>query len=214
MNIFAGNHIYYSKFPFKFQCYPFLDMLVKERIKDFEKLLKSKEDIPDIYTIDEIDVDSYFFYNFLDIATVYNRIIRIGQGIWKNCFAIKKFTFQPDVQIQSYIFASELQLNRSQTVFVVSSLCSKFEVSKTIEVSIPIPHPKSITSPTQSALFFHSYSDYQKSGIVRVGLRYPNFYIQRFDSQSKFVVEIDLKYKEVEYIVKSKEPLMEYILHN
>ena len=50
-------------------------MLIKNHLQILEKIYKRKEGIPDSYKIDEIDVDSYFFYNFLDIFTKSNRII-------------------------------------------------------------------------------------------------------------------------------------------
>ena len=56
-------------------------MLIKNHLQTLEKIYKRKEGIPDSYKIDEIDVDSYFFYNFLDIFTKSNRIIRFSKGL-------------------------------------------------------------------------------------------------------------------------------------
>ena len=52
-----------------------------------------KESIPDAYKIDEIDVDSYFFYNFLEIFKKSNRIIRFSKGLEYATFPIKKFEY-------------------------------------------------------------------------------------------------------------------------
>ena len=42
-------------------------MLIKNHLQFLEKNYKRKEGIADAYRVDEIDVDSYFFYNFLDV---------------------------------------------------------------------------------------------------------------------------------------------------
>ena len=42
-------------------------MLIKNHVQLLEKIYKRKDGIPDAYRVDEIDVDSYFFYNFLDV---------------------------------------------------------------------------------------------------------------------------------------------------
>ena len=56
-----------------------------------EKNYKRKEWIADAYRVDEIDVDSYFFYNFLDVFTQNNRIIRFNKGLEYATFSITKF---------------------------------------------------------------------------------------------------------------------------
>ena len=42
-------------------------MLIKNHLQLLEKIYKRKEGIADAYRVDEIDVDPYFFYNFLDV---------------------------------------------------------------------------------------------------------------------------------------------------
>ena len=44
-------------------------MLIKNHLQFLEKIYKRKEGIADAYRVDEIDVDSYFYYNFLDVFT-------------------------------------------------------------------------------------------------------------------------------------------------
>ena len=39
-------------------------MLINNHLQIFEKIYKRKEGIPDAYKIDEIDVDSYLFFQF------------------------------------------------------------------------------------------------------------------------------------------------------
>ena len=52
--------------------------LIKNHLQLLEKIYKRKDGIADAYRVDEIDVDSYFFYNFLDVFTQNNRIIRFS----------------------------------------------------------------------------------------------------------------------------------------
>ena len=64
-------------------------MLIKNHLQLLEKIYKRKEGIADAYRVDEIDVDSYFFYNFLDVFTQNNRIIRFSKGFECATFSIK-----------------------------------------------------------------------------------------------------------------------------
>ena len=56
--------------------YSFVKNVDQESLTILEKkIYKRKERIADAYRVDEIDVDSYFFYSFLDVFTQNNRII-------------------------------------------------------------------------------------------------------------------------------------------
>ena len=79
-------------------------MLIKNHLQILEKIYKRKEGIPDAYKIDEIDVDSYFFCNFLDIFTKSNRIIRFSKGLEYATFSIKKFEYEEFIAKQSSIY--------------------------------------------------------------------------------------------------------------
>ena len=58
-------------------------MSIKKHLNFFELLFKKKENIPCHFLMDEIDVDSYFFHNFLDVYVVQNRVLRLGKGLFR-----------------------------------------------------------------------------------------------------------------------------------
>ena len=68
-------------------------MLIKNHLQLLEKIYKRKEGIADAYKLDEIDVDSYFFYKFLEICVQNNRKIRFSKGFEYATFSIKKYKY-------------------------------------------------------------------------------------------------------------------------
>ena len=65
-------------------------MLIKNHLQLLEKNHNRKEGIADAYRVDENDVNSYFFYNFLDVFTQNHRIIRFSKGFEFATLSIKK----------------------------------------------------------------------------------------------------------------------------
>ena len=75
---------------------------------------------------------------------------------------------------------------------------------------IPIPGPVTITLSLQNALFF--FKDYNAEGVrVRLGIRLPNTYIQKFSSKFGIFSEIDLRFNEMERIYQSLTVLVNYV---
>ena len=104
-----------------------------------ELLYRKKENIPCDFLIDEIDVDSYFFHNFLDVYLVQNRVFRLSKGLFRETYSIKEFTFDPHIMYQSYKSTAELHLTRNFFFFHFR----KFEFNK-----------KSLTIVLQSFFLF------------------------------------------------------------
>ena len=77
-------------------------MSIKKHLSFLELLYKKKEKIPIDFLIDEIDVDSYSFHNFLDVFIVQNRVIRLSKGLFRETYSIKEFTFDPHIAYQSF----------------------------------------------------------------------------------------------------------------
>ena len=67
-------------------------MSVKHQLPSLSLLYSIYEDVPE-QTLDEADVDSYFYRNILDITNTENRLVRVSKGSNKNLFAIKVFKF-------------------------------------------------------------------------------------------------------------------------
>ena len=87
-------------------------MSIKKLLNFLELLYKKKENIPCDFRIDEIDVDSYFFHNFLNVYIVQNRVIRLNKGLFREIYTIKEFIFDPHIAYQSYKLTAELHLTR------------------------------------------------------------------------------------------------------
>ena len=50
-------------------------MSIKKHLNFLELVYKKKGKIPIDFFIDEIDVESYFFHNFLEVYVVQNRVL-------------------------------------------------------------------------------------------------------------------------------------------
>ena len=156
--------------------------------------------------IHEIDVDSYFFNNFLDIFTKSNRIIRFSKGLEYANFSIKKFEYLEFIAIPSFDLFSELHVSKYELLFILNSVPNILEQYRNISQAnfVPLPEPITITSSLQSALYFNYYNNYNALGVrIRFGIRLPNAYLQNFDSKNGTFSEIDLKFDELEKICQS-----------
>ena len=97
-------------------------MSIKKHLSFLELLYKKKEKIPIDFLIDEIDGDSYFFHNFLDVFIIQNRIIRLSKGLFRETYPIKEFTFDPQIAYQSFKLTAELHLTRKEILFILENL--------------------------------------------------------------------------------------------
>ena len=132
-------------------------MSIKNHLNFFELLYKKKSNISCDFLIDELDVDSYFFHNFLDVYVVQNRALRLSKGFFGETYSIKKFIFDPHIAYQNYKLTAELHLTRKFFLFIL-------EILKLIKKSydiilktlfIPYPNPKFVKTPQQSSFFLH-----------------------------------------------------------
>ena len=118
-------------------------MSITKHLSFHELLYKKKEKIPIDFLIDEIDVDSYFSHNFLDIFIVQNRVIRLSKGLFRETYSIKDFTFNPHIAYQSFKLTAELHLTRKEILFILENLKlikkSYDNISKTLFTPYPIP---------------------------------------------------------------------------
>ena len=83
-------------------------MSFKKHLNFLELLYKKKENIPFDFLIDGIDVDSYFFHNFVDVYVVQNRVLRLSKGLFRETYSIKEFIFDPHIAYRSYKFTAQL----------------------------------------------------------------------------------------------------------
>ena len=78
-------------------------MLIKEHLPILDNIYRITENIPEDVPVEEIDIDSYFFFNILDIASCHNRIIWVSKGLSLSTFAIKKIhLLQSDISAKLF----------------------------------------------------------------------------------------------------------------
>ena len=81
-------------------------MSTKKQSSSLCKLYSVNEEIPE-EVLDGTDVDSYFYYNTLDISQSHNRIVRVRKGSNKKSFAFNVFQ----------VCDSKLQQRRKKSAF-------------------------------------------------------------------------------------------------
>ena len=89
-------------------------MSLEKHLNFLELLLKKKLIITCDLLIDEIDIDSNFFHNFLDVFFVQNRVLRLNKGLFRETYPFKEFTSDPHIAHQSYDLTAELHLTRKE----------------------------------------------------------------------------------------------------
>ena len=170
VTLFCGNQLIRVQHFQKNELFIFLKNLshyLKKSIKNYlsflELLYKKKEKIPIDFLIDEIDVGSYFFHNFLDVFIVQNRVIRLSKNLFRETYSIKEFTFDSHIAYQSFKLTAELHLTRKKFLFILENLKlikkSYDNISKTL--FSPYSKPKLVKTPQQSSLFLHFSKDFQ-----------------------------------------------------
>ena len=189
-------------------------MLIQNHLQLLEKIYKRKEGIADAYRVDEIDVDSYFFLNFLDVFTQNNRIIPFRKGFEYATFSVRKFEYDDYITKQSFDLSSEIHINKYEMLFILNSVPELMEQYRNLTQPhyIPIPEPVTITSSLQSSLIFHYYKDFNAEGVrVRFGIRLPNIYKHKLSSKFGAFSETDLRINEMERIYQSLTFLVNYV---
>ena len=117
-------------------------MSIEKLLNFFELLHRKKDKSPLDFLIDEIDVDSYFFHNFLDVYMVRN-VIRLSKGPFRETYSTKEFIFDPHIAYQSFKLMVELQLIRKKILFILENL-------KLLK-NLTIIYQKLFLSPTQQS---------------------------------------------------------------
>ena len=85
-------------------------MSIKKKIPSLSKFYTLYEEVPESF-LDEIDVDSYFYHNTLDLALIDNRIVRVSKGSNKKIFALKRFQFCNLKNQQRFILEEEVSVS-------------------------------------------------------------------------------------------------------
>lgn len=88
-------------------------MSLKNQLPALRKLYSIYEEIPEDF-LDETDIDSYFFYNFLNVSTVEGRLLRLSRSSNKNSFSFKVFKFDSSKLKQRYLLAQEVTVSKEE----------------------------------------------------------------------------------------------------
>ena len=136
-------------------------MSTKKQISSLCKLYSVYEEKPDDL-LDKTDVDSYFFYDILDISQCHHRVVRVSKRSKKNLLHSKCFIFA----IQSY--SSDL-FSRKKSAFpkkieslldsLVEFLKAFDQVNKVSQVTLPKPKFEIGFTKAKDELFSHCYKD-------------------------------------------------------
>ena len=96
-------------------------MSTKKQISSLCKLYSVKEEVPEEF-LDEIDVDSYFYHNILDISQSHHRKVRFSKGYYKKSFALKVFHFCDSKLQQRFILKEEVSISQREIESLLDSL--------------------------------------------------------------------------------------------
>ena len=93
----------------------------------------------------ETDVDSYFYYNILDIALFDNRIVRVSKGSNKKKFAFKLFQFCNLKNQQRVILEEEVSVSLKELAAILNTLrqfLKQYDKTVKFPALYPLPQPK------------------------------------------------------------------------
>ena len=88
-------------------------MSSKNQLRALRKLYSIYEEIPEDF-LDETDIDSYFFYNLLNISIVEGRLLRVSRSSKTNSFSFKDFKFDSSKLKQRYFHAQEITVTKQE----------------------------------------------------------------------------------------------------
>ena len=166
-------------------------MSTKKQISSFCQPYSVNEDIPE-NILDETDVDSYFYYNILDISQSQHRIVRVSKRSNKKSFAFKVFHLCDSKLRQRIILKEEVSISKKEIESLLDSLGEFLKAyDQANKVSqIPLPKPKFEIGFTKAKreLFSHCYKDIAEhlNRQIRSSFRFENnktcvFSIKKFE---------------------------------
>ena len=190
-------------------------MSTKKQISSLWKLYSVYEEIPE-KLLDETDVDSYFYYNILDISQSHHRIVRVSKGSNKKSFAFKVFHFC-DSKLQQRFVLKEVSISIKEIESLLDSLgefLTAFDQAN--KVSKPLPKPKFEVGFTtaKDELFSHCYKDIVEhlNRQIRLSFRFEKnktcvFSITQFEHYGdQFILTevVHLGYREIKHLYKNR----------
>ena len=154
-------------------------MSVKDQIPSLCKLYSFHEETPE-ESLDDTDVESYFYHNIFDISQSQHRIVRVSRGSNKKSFAIKLFQFCDLKTKQRYILQEEVNISKRELPCLVDNVrdfLKTFDLgSKCIQISLPKPKVEIGSTKSKDNLFAHYYNDIieHPNRQIRLSFRFGN----------------------------------------
>ena len=119
-------------------------MSIKKHFNFLWLLYNKKKNIPCDFLIDEIEVHSYVFSQFLvDDYVVQKRALRLSKRLFRETYSIN-FTFEPCIGYQSSKLTAELYLTRKNPFY-------------------SLPHSQICQNSPEKAFFHRFLEDFQSS---------------------------------------------------
>ena len=192
-------------------------MSTKKQIASLYKLYSVYEEIPEEF-LDETDVDSYFYHNFLDVSQFHHRIVRVSKGYNKRSFAFKMFHFCNSNLQRRFILKEEVSISRKEIESLLDSLGEFLKAyDQANKVSqIPLRKPKFEIGFTKAKneLFSHCYKDIAEhlNRQIRLSFRFEKnktcvFFIKKFGHYGdQFILTevVKLGYREIKHLYKNR----------
>ena len=124
-------------------------MSIKQQLPSVSLLYSIFEDVPE-QTLDETDVDSYFYHNILDVTKADNRLVRVSKGSNKNLFAIKVYKCCDLKAQQRFFFDEEIFITKKEFAATHNRLrhfLKQFDHARKVPL-YPLPNPLQEIGPT------------------------------------------------------------------
>ena len=192
-------------------------MSTKKQIYSLCKLYSILEGVPKEF-LDETDVDSYFYYNTLDISQSHHRIVRVSKRSNKKSFAFKVFHACDSKLQQRFILKEEISISKKEIESLFDSLGDFLKAfDQAYKVSqIPLPKPKFEIGfkKARDELFSHCYKVIVErlNRQIRLSFRFEKnktcvFSIKKFEHcGDQFILTevVNLGYREIKHLYKNR----------
>ena len=116
-------------------------MSTKKQISSLCKLYSVYEGKPEEF-LNETDVDSYTYHNFLDNSQTHHRVVRISKVYNKKSSAFKVFHFCDSKLQQQIILKEEISISKKEIESLLDSLGEVLEAFDQANKLTQIPLPK------------------------------------------------------------------------
>ena len=85
---------------------------------EFPRVTLQEKNVLCDFFFDEKDALFNFFFNFLDVYVVQNKVLRLSKSFFRETLSIKEITFEPSFEYQSYKFTAQLHLTRKELFLI------------------------------------------------------------------------------------------------